>query len=431
MLSDTELNVVVMGLGYIGLPTAAIIARTGARVLGVDVTERVVETINSGRVHIEEVDLDGLVSGVVARGTLRAAMTVEPADVFVIAVPTPFDAAHAPDISYVLGAATTIAPVLKPGDTVILESTSPVGTTEKVRDLLATLRPDLRVPGRTRDQADIAIAYCPERVLPGRILVELIDNDRVIGGITPRCARKALTFYRRFVRGACVTTTARAAEMTKLTENAFRDVNIAFANELSLIADTMNVDVWEVIRLANRHPRVNILQPGPGVGGHCIAVDPWFLVHAAPDQTPLIRTAREVNDGKTDHVIAQVAAMIAADPAAPVACLGLAFKANIDDFRESPAMKVALAVANRFGDRVRIVEPYASTLPPGFAGTGATLIDVDTAIATCPIMVVLVDHDVFRSIPLEERSEKTVLDTRGIWPDQPRSPAQPAARIAN
>lgn len=430
MLSDTELNVVVMGLGYIGLPTAAIIARTGAHVLGVDVTERVVETINSGRVHIEEVDLDGLVSGVVARGTLRAAMTVEPADVFVIAVPTPFDAAHAPDISYVLGAATTIAPVLKPGDTVILESTSPVGTTEKVRDLLATLRPDLRVPGRTRDQADIAIAYCPERVLPGRILVELIDNDRVIGGITPRCARKALTFYRRFVRGACVTTTARAAEMTKLTENAFRDVNIAFANELSLIADTMNVDVWEVIRLANRHPRVNILQPGPGVGGHCIAVDPWFLVHAAPDQTPLIRTAREVNDGKTDHVIAQVAAMIAADPTAPVACLGLAFKANIDDFRESPAMKVALAVANRFGDRVRIVEPYASTLPPGFAGTGATLIDVDTAIETCPIMVVLVDHDVFRSIPLEERGEKTVLDTRGIWPDQPRSPVQPAVRIA-
>ncbi|KHA63530.1 MULTISPECIES: UDP-N-acetyl-D-mannosamine dehydrogenase [unclassified Sphingomonas] len=430
MLSDTELNVVVMGLGYIGLPTAAIIARTGARVLGVDVTERVVETINSGRVHIEEVDLDGLVSGVVARGTLRAAMTVEPADVFVIAVPTPFDAAHAPDISYVLGAATTIAPVLKPGDTVILESTSPVGTTEKVRDLLATLRPDLRVPGRTRDQADIAIAYCPERVLPGRILVELIDNDRVIGGITPRCARKALTFYRRFVRGACVTTTARAAEMTKLTENAFRDVNIAFANELSLIADTMNVDVWEVIRLANRHPRVNILQPGPGVGGHCIAVDPWFLVHAAPDQTPLIRTAREVNDGKTDHVIAQVAAMIAADPTAPVACLGLAFKANIDDFRESPAMKVALAVANRFGDRVRIVEPYAAALPPAFDGTGATLIDVDTAIETCPIMVVLVDHDVFRSIPLEERSEKTVLDTRGIWPDQPRSPAQPAARLA-
>ncbi len=428
MLTETELTVVVMGLGYIGLPTAAVIARTGARVLGVDVTESVVETINSGRVHIEEVDLDGLVSGVVARGTLRASTTIEPADVFVIAVPTPFDDDHAPDIGYVLNAATTIATVLKPGDTIILESTSPVGTTEQVRDLLAKLRPDIRVPGRAGEQADIAIAYCPERVLPGRILVELIDNDRVIGGITPRCARKALTFYRRFVRGACVTTTARAAEMTKLTENAFRDVNIAFANELSLIADTMGVDVWEVIRLANRHPRVNILQPGPGVGGHCIAVDPWFLVHAAPDQTPLIRTAREVNDGKTDHVIAQVAALVESMPGAPVACLGLAFKANIDDFRESPALKVAQAVAQAFGDRVRIVEPYARTLPAALAQTGATLVDVDTAIETCPIMVVLVDHDVFKSIPLEERADKAVLDTRGIWPDQPRPVISAAAR---
>jgi UDP-N-acetyl-D-mannosaminuronic acid dehydrogenase len=431
MLSEVELKVVVMGLGYIGLPTAAIIARTGAQVLGVDVTASVVDTINSGKVHIEEVDLDGLVSGVVARGTLRASMEIAPADVFVIAVPTPFDADHAPNIDYVLKAATTIATVLKPGDTIILESTSPVGTTEQVRDLLVRLRPDLRVPGRTGDQADIAIAYCPERVLPGRILVELIDNDRVIGGITPRCARKALTFYRRFVRGACVTTTAKAAEMTKLTENAFRDVNIAFANELSLIADTMGVDVWEVIRLANRHPRVNILSPGPGVGGHCIAVDPWFLVHAAPDQTPLIRTAREVNDGKTTHVIAQVAALIDAQPGTPVACLGLAFKANIDDFRESPALKVAETIARRFGDRVRIVEPYAATLPSAFDGTGATLIDVDTAIETCGIMVVLVDHDVFRSIPLEERVGKAVLDTRGIWPDQPRVARAEALRLAS
>ena len=420
MISDSELKVVVLGLGYIGLPTAAVIARTGASVLGIDVTQSVVDTVNSGKVHIEEVDLDGLVSGVVARGSLRASTVIEPADVFVIAVPTPFGDDHAPNIGYVLQAATSIAIVLKAGDTIILESTSPVGTTEKVRDLLAQLRPDLRVPGRTGEAADIAIAYCPERVLPGRILVELIDNDRVIGGITPRCARKALTFYRRFVRGACVTTTARAAEMTKLTENAFRDVNIAFANELSLVADTMGVDVWEVIRLANRHPRVNILQPGPGVGGHCIAVDPWFLVHAAPDQTPLIRTAREVNDGKTAHVIAQVGALLESRPDAAVACLGLAFKANIDDFRESPALKVAQAVARAFGDRVRIVEPYAKTLPAAFDGTGATLIDVDTAIETCPIMVVLVDHDVFKSIPLEERADKTVLDTRGIWPDQPR-----------
>ncbi len=422
MISDSELKVVVLGLGYIGLPTAAVIARTGAQVLGVDVTESVVDTVNSGRVHIEEVDLDGLVSGVVARGSLRASTQIEPADVFVIAVPTPFADDHAPNIGYVLQAATTIAAVLKAGDTIILESTSPVGTTEKVRDLLAQLRPDLRVPGRTGEAADIAIAYCPERVLPGRILVELIDNDRVIGGITPRCARKALTFYRRFVRGACVTTTARAAEMTKLTENAFRDVNIAFANELSLIADTMGVDVWEVIRLANRHPRVNILQPGPGVGGHCIAVDPWFLVHADPANTPLIRTARLVNDGKTDHVVAQAAALIDARPGASVACLGLAFKANIDDFRESPALKVAQLLATRYGERVRIVEPYADTLPAAFHGTAARLVDVDTAIETCPIMIVLVDHDVFRSIPIDERRDKAVLDTRGIWPDQPAAP---------
>ncbi|NIJ19321.1 UDP-N-acetyl-D-mannosaminuronic acid dehydrogenase [Sphingomonas naasensis] len=419
MVSDSELKVAVLGLGYIGLPTAAVIARTGAKVLGVDVHPSVVDTVNSGKVHIEEIDLDGLVSGVVARGNLRASLQIEPSDVFVIAVPTPFGENHAPDIGYVLKAATNVAIVLKPGDVVILESTSPVGTTGKVAEQLAQLRPDLKIPGHCTGSADVAIAYCPERVLPGRILVELIDNDRVIGGVTPRCARKALQFYRRFVRGACVTTTAKAAEMTKLAENAFRDVNIAFANELSLVADQMDVDVWEVIRLANRHPRVNILSPGPGVGGHCIAVDPWFLVSAAPEQTRLIRTAREVNDGKVEHVIARAVAMIEADPAARVACLGLAFKANIDDFRESPALKVAVALARRFGPRVAIVEPYAATLPASFEGTGAVLTDIDAAIETCGSFVVLVDHDVFRSIPLDERVDKRVYDTRGIWPDQP------------
>jgi UDP-N-acetyl-D-mannosaminuronic acid dehydrogenase len=419
MVSDTEYKVAVLGLGYIGLPTAAVIARTGARVLGVDVTQSVVDTVNSGKVHIEEVDLDGLVSGVVARGDLRASMLIEPADVFVIAVPTPFDEDHQPNIGYVLRAATTIAAVLKAGDLVVLESTSPVGTTEKVAELLSQLRPDLTVPGRGVGTPDIAIAYCPERVLPGRILIELIDNDRVIGGITPRCARKALSFYRRFVRGACVTTTSRAAEMTKLTENAFRDVNIAFANELSMVADRMGLDVWEVIRLANRHPRVNILQPGPGVGGHCIAVDPWFLVAADPKNTPLIRTAREVNDAKVDHTIAKAGDLIAAT-IGPVAVLGLAFKANIDDFRESPALKVATALAARFGDRVRIVEPYARALPPTLASSGAMLTDIDMALETCATMIVLVDHDIFKSIPLDERAAKSVYDTRGIWPDQPR-----------
>ena len=426
-----ELKVAVLGLGYIGLPTAAVIARTGASVLGVDVTQSVVDTVNSGKVHIEEVDLDGLVSGVVARGNLRASMQIEPSDVFVIAVPTPFGEDHAPNIGYVLRAATTVATVLKAGDVVILESTSPVGTTEKVRDLLAELRPDLKVPGRCADSPDIAIAYCPERVLPGRILVELIDIDRVIGGITPRCARKALAFYRRFVRGACVTTTSRAAEMTKLTENAFRDVNIAIANELSRIAATMEVDVWEVIRLANRHPRVNILSPGPGVGGHCIAVDPWFLVNADKANTPLLRTAREVNDGKVDYVIERAAAMIADHPGMQVACLGLAFKANIDDFRESPALKVAAALAERFGDRIHVVEPYAERLPKEFDGSGACLTDIDTAIETCSAMIVLVDHDVFKSVPLDERATKLVYDTRGIWPDQPRArPTSEPLRIA-
>lgn len=432
MVSGSDLKVAVIGLGYIGLPTAAVIARTGVQVLGIDVSEHVVETVNSGKVHIEEVDLDGLVSGVVARGHLRASTLIEPADVFVIAVPTPFKDDHQPDIGYVLKAATTVAAVLKAGDIVVLESTSPVGTTEQVRDLLAQLRPDLKMPGKSAELADVSIAYCPERVLPGRILVELIDNDRVIGGITPRCARKALAFYRRFVRGACVTTTSRAAEMTKLTENAFRDVNIAFANELSLVADTMGVDVWEVIRLANRHPRVNILSPGPGVGGHCIAVDPWFLVSAAPEQTPLIRTAREVNDGKVAHSIARAAALIDAHPAEPVACMGLAFKANIDDFRESPALKVAAALAELYGERIRIVEPYAQALPKAFDGTGAALIDLDDAIEQCPVMIVLVDHEVFKSIPLDERATKAVYDTRGIWPDQPApAPATAELRLAS
>lgn len=427
----SELKVAVLGLGYIGLPTAAVIARTGAKVLGIDVHSHVVDTINAGKVHIEEVDLDGLVSGVIARGTLRASTQIEPADVFVIAVPTPFGENHEPNIGYVLQAATTIATVVKVGDTVILESTSPVGTTEKVAELLSHLRPDLKVPGHCVGTADLAIAYCPERVLPGRILVELIDNDRVVGGVTPRCARRALQFYRRFVRGACVTTSARAAEMTKLTENAFRDVNIAFANELSMVADGMGIDVWEVIRLANRHPRVNILSPGPGVGGHCIAVDPWFLVAADRNNTPLIRTAREVNDGKVGYTVKRAEALIAQFPNAPIACLGLAFKANIDDFRESPALHVTEQLAASYGARVRVVEPYISALPESLSSLGATLIDIDTALETCPLLILLVDHDVFRSVPLAERSDKAVYDVRGIWPDQPMPSAPtPALRVA-
>ena len=426
MKSDNKPDVCVVGLGYIGLPTAAIVARAGCRVRGVDVTQSVVDTINRGEIHIEEVDLDGLVQAVVKRGLLSASLEVMAADVFVIAVPTPFGPNHEPDVSYVLAAARSIAPVLKAGDVVILESTSPVGTTEQIRDLFAQERPDLKIPGLTRDTPDIAIAYCPERVLPGRILEELANNDRSIGGITPRCARKALAFYKRFVRGACITTDARSAEMTKLVENAYRDVNIAFANELSIVADKMGLDVWEVIKLANRHPRVNILTPGPGVGGHCIAVDPWFIVAGAPAETPLIRTARGVNDGKIHHVIAKADALIAAHPGTRVACLGLAFKANIDDFRESPARLVAATLARKYGDRISIVEPYSAVLPRELEGTGARHIDLDEALEDCEILIALVDHDIFKVVPLAERATKIVYDTRGIWPDQPK----PGAEVA-
>jgi UDP-N-acetyl-D-mannosaminuronic acid dehydrogenase len=435
MKLDSKPDVAVIGLGYIGLPTAAVIARSGCKVLGIDVAQQVVDTINRGEIHIEEVDLDALVQGVVNRGMLRASTQIAPADVFVVAVPTPFDKNHAPDISYVLAAGKAIAPVLKQGDIIILESTSPVGTTEALRDMIAQMRPDLKCPyspeggGKTRETPDISIAYCPERVLPGHILKELIENDRSIGGITPRCARKALAFYKLFVRGACVVTDSRSAEMTKLVENAYRDVNIAFANELSMVADKMGLDVWEVIRLANRHPRVNILSPGPGVGGHCIAVDPWFIVHSAPEETPLIRTARGVNDGKIRHVIAKAMALVEANPGQRVACLGLAFKANIDDFRESPARLVAATLARKFGARIEVVEPYADQLPIEFTDTGAQLIDIDTALEECGILIVLVDHDLFRVVPLAERASKLVYDTRGIWPDQPVSATLSAAEI--
>ncbi len=419
MRGETKPDVCVIGLGYIGLPTAAIIARAGCAVHGVDVSQDVVDTINRGEIHIEEVDLDGLVQAVVQRGLLKASTQIRPADVFVIAVPTPFakDGNHTPDTSYVMAAAEKVADVLKPGDTVILESTSPVGTTEVVRDTIAARRLDLALPGQCDGRADISLAYCPERVLPGRILEELTHNDRSIGGITPRCARKALAFYKRFVKGECVTTDARSAEMTKLVENAFRDVNIAFANELSMIADRQGLDVWEVIRLANRHPRVNILQPGPGVGGHCIAVDPWFIVHGAPEEAQIIRQARETNDAKMHHVLDQARQLIKAAPTEKVACLGLAFKANIDDFRESPARYIAASLAREFGDRVYIVEPYAVELPPEFKGTGARLVDIDTALEECAVLIPLVDHDVFKVIPAEERHDKVIYDTRGIWPD--------------
>jgi UDP-N-acetyl-D-mannosaminuronic acid dehydrogenase len=409
------LSVAVIGLGYIGLPTAAVVARSGAQVRGVDVSPRVVETVAAGRIHIEEHDLDALVAEMVSSGALTASLEVPEADVFVIAVPTPFKEGFAPDISYVEQAARSIAPRLKAGDTVILESTSPVGTTEAMRDALAEARPDLRFPYEGDDTPDVAVAYCPERVLPGRILQELVSNDRCIGGISQRCAARARDFYKRFVAGECIITSARAAEMVKLVENAFRDVNIAFANELSVVSHNLGLDVWEIIRLANRHPRVNILQPGPGVGGHCIAVDPWFIVHSDPENARLIRTAREVNDDKVAFTVARASEVIEAAGQAPVACLGLAFKPDIDDLRGSPAVEVALQLARRFGARVRIVEPFVTALPAAFEGTGASLMSLDAALAECGAAVLLVDHSLFAEVAPERRSRLPLYDARGLW----------------
>ncbi|MEE9433095.1 MAG: UDP-N-acetyl-D-mannosamine dehydrogenase [Sphingorhabdus sp.] len=409
-------HVTMVGLGYIGLPTAAVIAQSGCTVHGIDVQSHVVDTINRGEIHIEEHDLDVLVRDMVSCGRLAASLEPTQSDVFLIAVPTPFVGDHVPDITFVLESAKKIAPVLKPGNIVILESTSPIGTTEKMAKLLADERPDLKIAGVNNSEAhDIHVAYCPERVLPGKIIAELVANDRSIGGITPACAKKAREFYQIFVKGECIETTAATAEMVKLVENASRDVNIAFANELSLIADRMGLNIWDVVSLANRHPRVNILQPGPGVGGHCIAVDPWFLVDSAPNVTPLIRTAREVNDGKCDYVAGRVDKMVAARPDSKIACLGLAFKANIDDFRESPALKIAESLATKYGDRVQIVEPFADTLPGKLDGSGAALVSLQSALQDCDIMLLLVDHEAFASVTAKQISGKQVYDTRGQW----------------
>jgi UDP-N-acetyl-D-mannosaminuronic acid dehydrogenase len=408
-------QVAVIGLGYIGLPTAALLASYGWSVCGVDVSQKVVDTVNAGGVHIEERDLDTLVRDAIAARTLVASTEVPTASFYMIAVPTPLGPDKTPDISYVEAAARAIAPRILPGACVIVESTSPVGTTERVAAIIAEARPDLVLPrdGSTED-ADIALAYCPERVLPGRIVNELVHNDRVIGGVTPACAERAAVLYTSFVKGDCFYTTARVAETVKLVENSFRDVNIAFANELSMIADEIGVDVWDVIRLANRHPRVNILQPGPGVGGHCIAVDPWFLVAGAPQAARLVRTAREVNDHKAVHTEAKVRALLEAAPEGKVALLGLAFKPDIDDFRESPALEIAEQLAHSHGERILVVEPFTEELPAAFAGTGAELVTLDAALRQAEIVVVLVDHTAFKHLTAADLAGKLVCDTRGM-----------------
>ncbi|MEM7519726.1 MAG: UDP-N-acetyl-D-mannosamine dehydrogenase [Pseudomonadota bacterium] len=410
----------VIGMGYIGLPTAAMFAANGVNVIGVDVNQGTVDTINAGQVHIVEPDLDAAVSTAVRDGSLRATIIPEPADAFLIAVPTPFKGDdHEPDLRFIEAAAQSIAGVLEPGNLVILESTSPVGATEQMADWLAAARPDLSFPATHGASSDIRIAYCPERVLPGKVMKELITNDRVIGGMTAPCSAAAAALYQAFVTGECViASNPRVAEMTKLTENSFRDVNIAFANELSVISAQMDIDVWELIRLSNRHPRVNVLQPGPGVGGHCIAVDPWFIVSSAEGQARLIETARRVNDAKPEWVLDKVQAAIGAfllqhaHKAAKDVSLsvyGLSFKPDIDDLRESPALDIARRLASAHPTPVQVVEPNIAALPEGLEN--ATLVDEQQA-RGADIHVMLVDHKQFKgSTPPKGQ----IVDTRGVW----------------
>ena len=416
-------KIVVVGLGYIGLPTAAMFASRKIEVLGVDVNVNAVETINAGKIHIVEPDLDMLVHAAVKEGYLRASLTADIADAFLVAVPTPFKGNNEPDLSYIESAANSIAPVLKKGDLVILESTSPVGATEQLSRWLADARPDLTFPVAPTDIADVNVAHCPERVLPGHVVRELVENDRVIGGITPKCSQRSLELYKAFVKGECVVTNARTAEMAKLTENASRDVGIAFANELSLICDRLDIDVWELIGLANRHPRVNILQPGPGVGGHCIAVDPWFIVSSAPEEARLIHTARQVNDSKPNWVVDKVKTAVAdfliQNPARTseslvVSCLGVAFKPDIDDLRESPALEITKRLVRELPGKVNVVEPNAPELSDDLKDK-AELLATDKAIASSDILVLLVDHKEFKAVDRKLLQGKLVVDTRGIW----------------
>ena len=411
----------MVGLGYIGLPTAALFAARGMDVIGVDVSPRVVDTINAGQIHIVEPELAGIVHIAVAAGKLRATLVPAPADAFIVAVPTPFAEGHQPDLSFIRAACEKIAPVLAKGNLVILESTSPVGATEQMAAWLAELRPDLSFPQQAGEAAEVQVAHCPERVLPGQVVRELVENDRIIGGMTRRASEMAVALYKIVVRGDCVITDARTAEMCKLTENASRDVQIAFANELSMICDRLGIDVWELIRLANRHPRVNILQPGAGVGGHCIAVDPWFIVASAPEEAQLIRAARQRNDSKPHWVLNKgrtaLFEALAADPSRSlsqmtVACLGLSFKPNIDDLRESPALDITRAFG-QLGCQVLAVEPHVETLPAALDGLPVQLVGLEAALQA-DVICVLVRHDAFADLPARLPVGARLIDVVGL-----------------
>ena len=390
-------------------------------VIGLDVNQKTVDIINQGKVHIIEPGLDVLVQSSVQSGYLKATTKPEKADVFMIAVPTPFKDDHEPDLSYIESAAKAIAPVLEKGNLVILESTSPVGSTEKMTEWIKEARPDFSFPefGSSSIQYDISVAHCPERVLPGQVIRELVENDRIIGGMTTHCAERARDLYKIFVEADCLITDCRTAELSKLVENSFRDVNIAFANELSLICDKLDINVWEMIQLSNRHPRVNILQPGPGVGGHCIAVDPWFIINSAPNEARLIHTARLVNDSKPNFILDKVnqAVKVIAKKRSEIkiACLGLAFKPDIDDLRESPALNIARQIDLMKFNEVLLIEPNINQIPKGFYTNSTKLTSIENALKVVDIVVLLVDHIQFKCIDLSLLSGKQIIDTRGIW----------------
>lgn len=407
-------DICVVGLGYIGLPTASIFATRGKKVFGLEVNRKIVETINQGRIHIVEADLDVLVQAAVGSGNLMAGPDPVEAEVFIIAVPTPFLGGRehpVPDLSYVEAASRSIASKVSDSSLVILESTSPVGTTESVRNWINNERAKQGLPAIPN--ADFA--HCPERILPGQMLKELVSNDRLCGGLTSKAAERARNLYRLFCSGEIHVSDARTAEMVKLAENASRDVQIAFANELSLVCERLGLNVWEVIKLANRHPRVKILSPGPGVGGHCIAVDPWFIVDAAPDVTVLMRAARAVNDGKPGWVVEKVRQAAASLKNPVVACLGLAFKADIDDLRESPAVHIVEELARTYGLSLLVDEPNVAQLPLQLLLPNVRKVTTEEAIARADIVVLLVNHRQYVGMDRRLLALKTVVDTRGIW----------------
>lgn len=408
-------SITILGLGYIGLPTAVLFADSGLKVHGYDVNNIVIESVNQGIPHFSEPDLEMLLKKHHHSGRFTASKTLAPSDAYIIAVPTPMLEDKSPDLSYVIQAIENIAEHLQPNNLVIVESTIPVGTCEKMAHLIHTLRPDLRPAGVFDDQVNIHIAHCPERVLPGKIIHELIHNDRIIGGITRKCTQKAIDLYKMAIQGTCHGTYANIAETVKLTENAFRDVNIAFANELSVICDYADINVHDVIRFANKHPRVNILNPGPGVGGHCIAIDPWFLIASNPEHAQLMRTAREVNDSKPLHVVDKVVSVAERIKNPVIQCLGLTYKADVDDIRESPSIEIVQHLINKNCGEILVSDPLLNALPSDLPSDKVTFIDFEAGIKKADIIVLLTDHSVFKTVDRLQIMQKCVIDTRGMW----------------